>query len=134
MTLRRAATVGFLATSKPDKARTFFRDALGLKLESEDGFALVFGTANGPLRIQKVNTFTPHAFTAFGWIVSNARRSVRDLTKRGVRFERYPFMEQDDDGIWLAPGGTKVAWFKDPDGNILSLSEPPLIRASRRRR
>jgi catechol 2,3-dioxygenase-like lactoylglutathione lyase family enzyme len=125
MTLRRAATVGFLATSKPAVARTFFRDRLGLKLTAEDGFAIVFDTLNGPLRIQKVDTVAPQPFTAFGWVVSNARRSVRALTKRGVRFEHYPFMDQDDDGIWLAPSGTKVAWFKDPDGNILSLSEPP---------
>lgn len=125
MTLRRATTVGFLATSKPAVARKFFRDRLGLKLAAEDAFAIVFDTASGPLRVQKVENVAPQPFTAFGWIVSSARRSVRQLSKKGVRFERYPFMDQDDDGIWLAPSGTKVAWFKDPDGNILSLSEPP---------
>jgi catechol 2,3-dioxygenase-like lactoylglutathione lyase family enzyme len=125
MTLRRAATVGFLATSKPDASRVFFRDRLGLKLISEDEFATMFATASGPLRVQKVKAVTPQPFTVFGWIVANARRSVRQLTKQGVRFDRYPYMEQDDDGIWIAPSGTKVAWFKDPDGNILSISETP---------
>ncbi len=125
MTLRRAATVALLATAKPDQSRTFFRHALGLKLASEDGFAMVFETANGSLRIQKVDSLTPHPFTAFGWIVPSARRSVRQLMKRGVRFERYPFLQQDEDGVWLAPSGTRVAWFKDPDGNLLSISQPP---------
>jgi catechol 2,3-dioxygenase-like lactoylglutathione lyase family enzyme len=123
MTLRRAATVGFLATSKPDAARSFFRDRLGLKLLAEDGFAIMFATASGPLRVQKVDKVAPQPFTVFGWTVPNARRSVRQLTKGGVQFERFPFMEQDDDGIWVAPSGTKVAWFKDPDGNVLSISE-----------
>ena len=123
MTLRRAATVGFLATSKPDAAREFFRDGLGLELEAEDGFAIMFATASGPLRVQKLDAVAPQPFTVFGWTVANARRMVRQLTRRGVRFERFPFMPQDEDGIWVAPSGTKVAWFKDPDGNILSISE-----------
>jgi catechol 2,3-dioxygenase-like lactoylglutathione lyase family enzyme len=125
MTLRRAPTVAFLATSKPDEARTFFRDALGLRLTSEDDFAIVFATASGPLMSQKVETTSPQPFTALGWTVSDIRRLVRQLTRQGVQFARYPFLEQDQDAVWLAPSGTRVAWFTDPDGNILSLSQSP---------
>jgi hypothetical protein len=65
----------------------------------------------------------PHPFTSLGWQVRGIRRVVTGLTKRGVVFERYSFMDQDDQGVWLAPSGTRVAWFKDPDGNLLSLSD-----------
>jgi hypothetical protein len=76
-----------------------------------------------PLRIQNVESVTPHSYTALGWHVQGIRRIVTGLRQRGVDFERYPFLEQDDHAIWLAPSGTSVAWFKDPDGNLLSLSE-----------
>lgn len=113
----------FLSTSDPDRARYFFADTLGLRLTDEDQFALVFETPSAPLRIQKVESVTPHPYTALGWRVREIRAVVAALAARGVVFERYPFMEQDELGVWLAPGGTSVAWFKDPDGNLLSLSE-----------
>ena len=123
--LRSAAVTAFLATVDPGRARAFYRDTLGLPLVSEDDFALVFDTHGAPLRVQKVANLTPQPFTALGWQVSSIGQVVRQLRQRGVMFERYPFLEQDDDGVWLAPSGTRVAWFKDPDGNILSISQSP---------
>jgi catechol 2,3-dioxygenase-like lactoylglutathione lyase family enzyme len=121
--LRKAPVTAFLATARPRAAKEFYGKVLGLPLVSEDGFALVFITEGAPLRIQKVDKLTPHPFTTLGWQVSGIRRTVRQLTKRGVRFEHYPFPEQDEDAVWSAPSGAKVAWFKDPDVQILSVTE-----------
>jgi catechol 2,3-dioxygenase-like lactoylglutathione lyase family enzyme len=107
----------------PERAKQFYRDTLGLHLVSDDQFALVFDSGGVQLRIQKLKAFQPHSFTALGWQVSDIRRSVTALEKRGVTFERFNFMEQDALGIWVSPSGAKVAWFKDPDGNLLSLGE-----------
>ena len=115
--------VAFLATSKPDECRAFYTKTLRLRPVGEDQFALVFDVAGVPLRIQKVDAVHPHPFTALGWQVRGIRRVVAGLAKRGVVFERYPFLEQDERGVWLAPSGTHVAWFRDPDGNLLSLSD-----------
>ena len=80
--------------------------------------------ANGvPIRIAKVGKFTPAQFTVLGWQVEAIQKTASAMKKKGVKFERFPGMEQDALGIWSAPGGARVAWFKDPDGNILSVSE-----------
>jgi catechol 2,3-dioxygenase-like lactoylglutathione lyase family enzyme len=118
-----SAVVAFLATSNPERSKTFYGKTLGLRLVADDQFALVFDLAGVPLRIQKVDAVQPHPFTSLGWQVRGIRRIVAGLGKRGVLFERYPFLEQDEDGVWLAPSGTSIAWFKDPDGNLLSLSD-----------
>src|SRR5206468_2009184 len=102
-------------------------------LMSNDQFAMVFECDGVELRIQKVDTFQPHAFTALGWHVPDIRASVSELSKRGVVFERFGFMEQDGSNIWQSPSGAKVAWFKDPDGNLLSLTETSPAEPSRRR-
>ena len=115
--------IAFLATSNAQRARTFYSRILGLRLVEDDQFALVFDAAGVPLRIQKVDTVHPQSFTALGWQVPSIRRAITGLAKRGVVFERYEFMDQDEQGVWIAPSGTKVAWFKDPDGNLLSISE-----------
>jgi catechol 2,3-dioxygenase-like lactoylglutathione lyase family enzyme len=115
--------VAFLATSNPERSKAFYSETLGLRLVEDDPFALVFEAGGVPLRIQKVAAVHPHAFTSLGWHVQDIRRVVTTLTERGVLFERYPFLEQDDVAVWLAPSGTRVAWFKDPDGNLLSLSD-----------
>lgn len=117
------ALTAFLATAHPARCKMFYAKTLGLRLVDEDEFAIVFDVAGVPLRIQKVGKLRPHPFTSLGWRVRGIRRVVTGLTKKGVVFERYPFMEQDEWGVWLAPSGTKVAWFKDPDGNVLSVSE-----------
>lgn len=121
--LGNATVTAFVATSNPARSKHFYRDALGLRLVSDDQFAVVFDCNGVQLRVQKVETLRPHPFTALGWHVSNIREVVPALAWRGVTFERYPYFEQDDLGIWRAPGGAKVAWFKDPDGNLLSLTE-----------
>ncbi len=123
--LQTAKLTAFLATAKPEDAKAFYGTTLGLRLVSDDQFALAFDSGGIPLRVQKVEKLQPQSHTALGWQVLNVRAAVTDLSQRGVSFERYPILEQDDLGIWQAPSGTKVVWFKDPDGNILSLSESP---------
>jgi catechol 2,3-dioxygenase-like lactoylglutathione lyase family enzyme len=120
-----APVTAFVATTDADRAIAFYRDTLGLRLVSDDQFAAVFRCKGAPLRLQKVGTLQPHPFTSLGWTVASIRRTVAMLARRGVAFERYAFLEQDDRGIWTAPGGAMVAWFKDPDGNLLSLTQSP---------
>jgi catechol 2,3-dioxygenase-like lactoylglutathione lyase family enzyme len=115
--------VAFVATKDSAKAKPFYQDKLGLKFVSDDRFALVFDIGGTTLRIAKVKDFTPAGFTILGWEVEGIETAVSELAKKGVIFERFPGMTQDELGIWSAPGGAKVAWFKDPDGNILSLSQ-----------
>jgi hypothetical protein len=90
---------------------------------SEDQFALVFEVNGTMLRIQKVDQVNPHGYTALGWKVADIKKEVDVLSKRGVKFNRYEGMNQDENGIWTAPSKAKIAWFPDPDGNILSLTE-----------
>ena len=127
MGLATNSPVGFIPTTKPKEARAFYEQTLGLRFESADEFAIVFrvGSADIMLRVTIVPELTPHSFTIFGWQVDDIVASVTELARKGVEFTRYGFMDQDERGIWNAPGGTKVAWFKDPDGNTLSLSQHP---------
>jgi catechol 2,3-dioxygenase-like lactoylglutathione lyase family enzyme len=125
MALELCEVTAFLATTRPEAARAFYCGVLGLRFEEENGFALVVKTPNATLRIQKVRGFAPLPFTALGWTVENVRAMVKQLAHQGVRFERFQGMSQDDLGIWLSPGGAMVCWFKDPDGNVLSLTQFP---------
>ena len=105
-------------------AKVFYADKLGLKLESEDGFALVFDVNGTMLRVAAVQKASPAEYTVLGWEVSDIGEAAKDLRNSGVTLEIYPGFGQDDLGIWTAPGGSaKVAWFKDPDGNVLSISQ-----------
>jgi catechol 2,3-dioxygenase-like lactoylglutathione lyase family enzyme len=113
----------FVPTVRPDEAKRFYGDVLGLKLLSEDGFALEYDAGGILLRVIIVQELTPQPFTVLGWNVSNIASIIKQLNQKGVTCMRYDFMEQDDLGIWNSPGGSKVAWFKDPDGNVLSLTE-----------
>jgi len=115
--------VAFVSTTDADRARAFYGTVFGLRLESDDGFALLFDANGTPLRITKVDFLAPAPFTVMGWEVANIAKTAARLRERGVAFERYPGMAQDEHGIWLAPGGAHVAWFKDPDGNLLSITE-----------
>ncbi|PSL46316.1 hypothetical protein CLV51_103294 [Chitinophaga niastensis] len=112
----------FVPTVMPDKARLFYRDILGLKLLSEDDYALEFAANGILLRVIIVPELTPQAFTVLGWDVDDISSVIKSLNKKGIFCEQYNFLPQDSLGIWTAPGGAKVAWFKDPDGNVLSLS------------
>jgi catechol 2,3-dioxygenase-like lactoylglutathione lyase family enzyme len=115
--------VTFLLTQKPDAAIGFYRDALGFTFLRDDGFALVFDLNGTLLRIGKVPSHTPAQNTVLGWEVEDIGSAVTELAAKGVEFERYPNMGQDAQGIATFPSGDKVAWFKDPDGNVLSLSQ-----------
>jgi predicted enzyme related to lactoylglutathione lyase len=113
----------FAPTTKPKKAKFFYNDTLGLKLLSEDNYALEFDANGTLLRVTIVPQLTPHPFTILGWNVEDIVSVIKQLNKKNVVFERYDFLKQDSLGIWTSPNGSKVAWFKDPDGNILSLTE-----------
>ena len=117
--------IAFTQTTEPDRAKTFYRDVLGLKFQQDTPFALVFQAGGITLRVQKVREFSPLPFTALGWRVRDMSAAVSELSQRGVVFERFSGMPQDDAGVWTTPDGAKVAWFKDPDGNVLSLTQWP---------
>lgn len=114
-----------LPTVKKDEAKEFYENTLGLTFRSDDGFALVFDAAGIMLRVTPVQGFTPHPFSVLGWEVDDIAAAVSGLAAKGVTFEKYdlPWMKQDKDRVWTAPDGTKVAWFKDPDGNLLSVAQ-----------
>lgn len=115
--------IAFVPTSDASGARAFYEGVLGLRFVKDDGFALVFDANGIMIRIAKAPEFKPAQFTILGWRVTDIESIVADLEKKGVHFERFGFFEQDKLGIWTAPTGDKVAWFKDPDGNILSVSQ-----------
>jgi predicted enzyme related to lactoylglutathione lyase len=121
--LNNSKLICFAATTKPAVAKAFYGDTLGLSLMEDGPFALVFDANGTMLRVQKVRDLSPVAHTALGWEVGDIRSTIQRLCKQGVRFERYDGLPQDELGLWTTPDGSKVAWFKDPDGNILSLTE-----------
>jgi catechol 2,3-dioxygenase-like lactoylglutathione lyase family enzyme len=112
------------------RAKEFYRDTLGLRLISEEPpFALVFDANGIMLRLGLGQELPPAHGTVLGWQVPDVSAAVQDLEQAGVQFERYPQLEQDAQGIWTTPTGAKVAWFRDPDGNILSISEHPELKS-----
>lgn len=115
--------VTFLLTAKPEAATAFYRDTMGCRYVRDDGFALVFDLGGVMLRIGRVREFAAARHTVLGWEVEAIGAEVARLEGKGVRFERYENMGQDAQGICTFPNGDKVAWFKDPDGNVLSLSQ-----------
>jgi catechol 2,3-dioxygenase-like lactoylglutathione lyase family enzyme len=115
--------VAFVPTRDSGKARSFYEGVLGLRFVKDDGFALVLDANGIMIRVAKAPEFKPAPFTILGWQVSGIEKVVAALQEKGVHFEIFGFLEQDKLGIWTAPSGDKVAWFKDPDGNILSVSE-----------
>ncbi|MEO8900144.1 MAG: VOC family protein [Polyangiaceae bacterium] len=121
--LDNAKLIAFAATRDGVKARDFYEGVLGLRVVSDDPFALALDANGTMLRVQKVMEFTPPPFTALGWEVSDIRATVAALLAAGIAFQTYPGMGQDEQGIWRAPSGAFVAWFKDPDGNTLSLTQ-----------
>jgi catechol 2,3-dioxygenase-like lactoylglutathione lyase family enzyme len=113
--------VAFVGTRDPQRAKAFYQNTLGLKLLNQDQFALVFDANGIMLRVTTVQEVVTAPYTVLGWQVADLRSTTGKLRDAGVELERYPFMKQDDLGIWIAPGGGQVAWFKDPDGNLLSV-------------
>ena len=124
--LGRCNIIGFITIVDVPRARDFYRDTLGLRFVAEEQpFALVFDANGIMLRLVMAKEVPPAHGTVLGWQVPEITSTVRKLTQAGVRFERYEGMNQDEQGIWSSPNGAKVAWFKDPDGNLLSVSEHP---------
>jgi catechol 2,3-dioxygenase-like lactoylglutathione lyase family enzyme len=115
--------IGFVPTKDSAKARGFYEGKLGFQFISDDSFALVLRAGENMIRIGKGGNFTPAQYTVLGWEVPNIEQAVAWLKQRGVAFEKYPFIQDAELGIWTAPSGDKVAWFKDPDGNVLSVSQ-----------
>lgn len=120
-----ADLIAFVPTTKPREARRFYESTLGLRLVSEDSFALVFDANGTTLRVatvSRVRDYKPASFTILGWHVADIENAVRELLARDVLTERFEGMPQDDLGIWTSPSGARIAWFKDPDGNVLSVT------------
>lgn len=115
--------VAFVAATSLDRARAFYERVLGLPVAEHDEFACVLDANGTMLRITAVPEVARAGYTVLGWRVDDITAVVRDLTGKGVAFRRFDGLEQDDDGIWTAPGGARVAWFSDPDGNTLSLTQ-----------
>ena len=119
----KSKVISFVATQNPASARKFYEGTLGLALLSDEPFAVVFDANGTMLRVQKVHELLPAKHTVLGWEVHDIRAEIEELTKRGVRFERFDSLPQDELGVWTTPSGAKVAWCKDPDGNTLSLTQ-----------
>jgi catechol 2,3-dioxygenase-like lactoylglutathione lyase family enzyme len=121
--LASATAIAFLPSSDLDRSRRFFSDTLGLVVEDVTPFACVMHAGTTMLRVTKVDDLRVQPFTVFGWQVPDIRTAVAQLTSVGVAFVRYDGVDQDAEGVWTTPGGDLVAWFHDPDGNTLSLTQ-----------
>jgi hypothetical protein len=115
--------IGFVPTKDSVKARGFYEGIMQFQFVSDDMFALVMKAGETMIRIGKVQDFTPAPYTVLGWEVSNIEEVAKWLQKRGVTLEKFPFVQDKELGVWTTPDGDKVAWFRDPDGNVLSVSQ-----------
>ena len=115
--------LGFVPTKNAAASREFYESKLGFEFVSDDPFALVMRAGDATIRIAKVPNFKPAPYTVLGWEVSDIEGVVKWLQERGIACEKFPWVEDKELGIWSAPGGDRVAWFKDPDGNVLSVSQ-----------
>jgi catechol 2,3-dioxygenase-like lactoylglutathione lyase family enzyme len=123
MSLQTSKIIAFIPTKDSARARTFYESTLGLKFVSADQFAIVFDANGIMLRITPVQDFTPFPFTILGWQVAGIEQIAKSLATKGISFERFKGLDQDDLGIWTSPTGARIAWFKDPDGNLLSIAQ-----------
>lgn len=114
---------GFIPTKDHEKARAFYEGKLGCEFVSLDQYALVMRLGGHVIRIVKLPKYTPLQATILGWQLEDIRSTARWLQDRGVELEKYPFVQERELGIWTAPNRDQVAWFKDPDGNVLSVSQ-----------
>jgi catechol 2,3-dioxygenase-like lactoylglutathione lyase family enzyme len=122
--LNSSKIIAFLLTTDYARARSFYVDTLGLEFVSQDHFALALRGNGNMIRVVKSEKFNPAQYTVLGWEVSNIESAVGDLMNKGINFEKFPWVKDERGlGVWTAPNGDQVAWFKDPDGNLLSLSE-----------
>lgn len=121
--LQTATLIAFVTTADGERALGFYRDVLGLRLVADEPFAVVFDANGVTLRVARADTVHPAPYTVLGWRVDDVAATVDGLTARHVAFERFGSLEQDDRGIWTSPAGARIAWFRDPDGNLLSLTQ-----------
>ncbi len=121
--LNKEEVICFAATKNPEKAKHFYSEKLALSLIEENQFALVYDANGTMLRIQKVQEHTPAGHTVLGWRVEDIYSKIKALVDQGVRFERFESLPQDEFAVWQSPSGALVAWFRDPDGNCLSLTQ-----------
>lgn len=120
----KAPTSFFLATTDGDISKTYYAEVLGLELVEDSQFAVVFRLAGAELRLSKVPEFQPFPWTVLDFQVDDISVAMKRLRDKGVRFQRFEGMDFDEDDVWTVPGGkTQIAWFKDPDGNVLSVSQ-----------
>lgn len=119
--LGKSTLLAMIGTARPDLAKAFYSDTLGLQLASEDAFALIYQIDGAALRISKVPAVAPSAYAVLGFGVADIGAVVEGLAAKGVAMQRFGFLVQDARGVWKAPGGAQAAWFRDPDGNMLSL-------------
>jgi extradiol dioxygenase family protein len=122
-----AHLVAFVASCDLEEADRFYGEVLGLCLLEASEFARAYDANGTQLRVTLVDQVTEAPYTVLGWRVVDIVVTIRALRKAGVVFKRYEGMTQDEDGVWIAPGGSRVAWFADPAGNVLSLQEPPAV-------
>ncbi|MGE0044461.1 MAG: VOC family protein [Hyphomonadaceae bacterium] len=121
--LANSTITAMVGTARPDAAKDFYKDVLGLSLQSEDNFAAVFAGKNARIRVSRVPAVVPAPYAVVAFNVESIESAIDALAAKGVAFARYPVFQQDARGIWTSPDGTKVAWFHDPDLNLLSLVE-----------
>ena len=121
--LESARAMAFVPATDLGRARDFYERVLGLEVLDVSGFACVFRVGGATLRVALVGELSPQPFTVFGWSVGAIGETMAGLAARGVEFLRYEGMDQDPAGVWTTPGGDQIAWFRDPDGNVLSLTQ-----------
>jgi catechol 2,3-dioxygenase-like lactoylglutathione lyase family enzyme len=121
--LESSEVVAFVGASDLDRARVFYEQTLGLSVAERSDFACVLDANGTMLRVTAVPEVARAGYTVLGWRVDDIAATVRELTARGVKFLRYATLGQDESGVWTTPGGDRVAWFADPDGNVLSLTQ-----------
>lgn len=115
--------VAFIPCRDPARVRAFYEETLGLELMAEDEFALTFDAGGTPVRLTRVAGHQPPPYTVLGWEVEDLDEAAAELGKRGIEMARFAGLEQDERGVWTAPAGSRVVWFRDPDGNVLSITE-----------
>lgn len=122
-----AGLVAFVASSDLDAAGRFYGEVLGLRLLEASELARTYDANGTQLRVTAVDRVNEASYTVLGWRVADIVATIRALREAGVVFKRYEGMTQNGDGVWVAPGGSRIAWFADPDGNVLSLQQPPAV-------
>ena len=115
--------MSFVSTTEPEKARAFYEEKLGLPVVGVDGHGVMYDVNGRRLRLSFVRELVVAPYSMLSWVVPVIHAVITQLTAKGVTFEIYQGFGQDEAGVWTAPGGTQVAWFKDPGGNLLSLSQ-----------